>query len=245
MFENLLKFDFVEIMEVIIRGVLSLIVLFLATKMLGKKQVSELSLFDYVIGISIGNFAAEITMNVDTQYVNGVVAILVFAILAYAVAIVTMKNITLRRFFIGVPTIIIQNGKLIKTNMQRVKMDINDLLEQCRQNNFFDISEIEYAIVEVNGKISFLPKGENKPLTVKDMNLKPEKQGLCANVVIDGHIMDKNLKNMNKDITWLEKELKVKGYPDISTILLATLDINEKVVIYPKDTSEKICDILE
>lgn len=245
MFENLLKFDCIEIIEVTIRGVLSLIVLFLATKMLGKKQVSELSLFDYVIGISIGNFAAEITMNVDTQYINGVVAILVFAILAYIVAIVTMKSIILRRFFIGVPTIIIQNGKIIRENMKKVKMDINDLLEQCRQNNFFDVSEIEYAIVEVNGKISFLPKGENKPLTVKDMNLKAEKQGLCANVVIDGKIMTKNLTNMNKDEKWLEKELKVKGYSDISDILLATLDINEKIVIYPKDNNEKICDVLE
>lgn len=244
MFENLLKFDFFEIIEVVIRGVLSLIILFLATKMLGKKQVSELSLFDYVIGISIGNFAAEITMNVDNQYINGVVAILVFAILAYIVAIITMKSIILRRFFIGVPTIIIQNGKIIRENMKKVKMDINDLLEQCRQNNYFDISEIEYAIVEVNGKISFLPKGENKTLTIKDMNLKIEKQGLCANVIIDGKIMTNNLINMNKDEKWLEKELKIKGY-SIDSILLATLDMNEKIVIYPKVNNEKICDVLE
>lgn len=244
MFENLLKFDIIEIIEVVIRGVLSLIILFLATKMLGKKQVSELSLFDYVIGISIGNFAAEITMNVDNQYINGVVAILVFAILAYIVAIITMKSIILRRFFIGVPTIIIQNGKIIRENMKKVKMDINDLLEQCRQNNYFDISEIEYAIVEVNGKISFLSKGENKPLTIKDMNLKAEKQGLCANVVIDGKIMTNNLINMNKDEKWLEKELKIKGY-SIDSILLATLDMNEKIVIYPKVNNEKICDVLE
>ena len=244
MFENLLKFDFFEIIEVVIRGVLSLIILFLATKMLGKKQVSELSLFDYVIGISIGNFAAEITMNVDNQYINGIVAILVFAILAYIVAIITMKSIILRRFFIGVPTIIIQNGKIIRENMKKVKMDINDLLEQCRQNNYFDISEVEYAIVEVNGKISFLPKGENKPLTIKDMNLKIEKQGLCANVIIDGKIMTNNLINMNKDEKWLEKELKIKGY-SIDSILLATLDMNEKIVIYPKVNNEKICDVLE
>ena len=244
MFENLLKFDFFEIIEVVIRGVLSLIILFLATKMLGKKQVSELSLFDYVIGISIGNFAAEITMNVDNQYINGIVAILVFAILAYIVAIITMKSIILRRFFIGVPTIIIQNGKIIRENMKKVKMDINDLLEQCRQNNYFDISEVEYAIVEVNGKISFLPKGENKPLTIKDMNLKIEKQGLCANVIIDGKIMTNNLINMNKDEKWLEKELKIKGY-SINSILLATLDMNEKIVIYPKVNNEKICDVLE
>lgn len=244
MFENLLKFDFFEIIEVVIRGVLSLIILFLATKMLGKKQVSELSLFDYVIGISIGNFAAEITMNVDNQYINGVVAILVFAILACIVAIITMKSIILRRFFIGVPTIIIQNGKIIRENMKKVKMNINDLLEQCRQNNYFDISEIEYAIVEVNGKISFLPKGENKTLTIKDMNLKVEKQGLCANIVIDGKIMTNNLINMNKDKKWLEKELKIKGY-SIESILLATLDMNEKIVIYPKVNNEKICDVLE
>src|SRR5574344_2442473 len=100
-----------ELFNVVVRAIISLITLFLITKLIGKKQVSQLSLFDYVIGISIGNFAAELTINLDSTAINGIVAIIVFGVTAYIVSIITMKSIVLRRFFMGTPTIIIQNGK--------------------------------------------------------------------------------------------------------------------------------------
>lgn len=243
--EYLFKIDMIEVGEVIIRSLFSLVTLFLVTKMLGKKQVSQLSLFDYVIGISIGNFAAEISINTDTPYINGVVAVIVFGIVALLISIGTMKSILLRRFFMGTPTLLIQNGKIIYKNLKRVKFDINDMLEECRNNNYFDISEIEYAIMEANGKLSILPKSENKPLTPKDMNLKVEKSGLCANVVIDGHYMLNNLENMHKTKEWLDKELKIKGYKNLDKILLATLDINEKLVVYEKNVNDDVLNVLE
>ena len=243
--EYLFKCDMIEVGEVIIRSLFSLVTLFLITKMLGKKQVSQLSLFDYVVGISIGNFAAEISINVDTQYINGVVAVAVFGIVALLISLATMKSIKLRRFFMGTPTLLIQNGKIIDKNLKKVKFDINDMLEECRNNNYFDISEIEYAIMEANGKLSILPKAENKPLTPKDMNLKVDKSSLCANVIIDSHYMIGNLKNMHKTKEWLDQELKVKGYENLDKILLATLDINEKLVVYERNYNEKIFDVLE
>lgn len=242
--EYLYKIDCVEVGEVIIRSLFSLITLFLVTKMLGKKQVSQLSLFDYVIGISIGNFAAEISINTDTPYINGIVAVIIFGLVAIFISICTMKSIKLRRFFIGTPTMIIQNGKIIYKNLKKVKFDINDLLEECRNNGYFDISEIEYALMEVNGKVSILPKSENSPVTPKDMKLKVDKAVMCANVIIDGKYMFNNLENMHKDKEWLDKELKVKG-AKIENILLATLDMNEKLIIYEKNNNEKILNILE
>lgn len=241
---KLFEADIVQIIETIVRGFISLITLFLITKLMGKKQISELSLFDYVMGISIGNFAAEITTNMDNQFINGIVAIVLFGVVAYIISKITMKSIKLRRFFMGVPTIIIQNGKLLENGLKKAKIDVNDLLEECRTNGYFDLSEIEFAIMEANGNVSFLPKGENKPLTVKDMNLKAEKQGLCANVIIDGKIMDKNLSNINKNKKWLDNELKVKGkkYEDI---LLGTVDINDKLVLYFRNQEEDILNVLE
>lgn len=241
---KLFEADMVQIIETIVRGLISLITLFLITKLMGKKQISELSLFDYVMGISIGNFAAEITTNMDNQFINGIVAIVLFGVVAYIISKITMKSIKLRRFFMGVPTVIIQNGKLLENGLKKAKIDVNDLLEECRTNGYFDLSEIEFAIMEANGNVSFLPKGENKPLTIKDMNLKAEKQGLCANVIIDGKIMDKNLSNINKNKKWLDNELKVKGkkYEDI---LLGTVDINDKLVLYFRNQDEDILNVLE
>lgn len=232
-----------ELIKVTIRALISLITLFLVTKMLGKKQVSQLSLFDYVIGISIGNFAAELTVNLDSNVLHGTLAVIIFGLVAYLISILTMKSIALRRFFMGIPTVIIHDGNLILDGLKKVKYDINDLLEQCRSQGFFDISEIAYAIMEADGKLSILPKAEYKAVTIKDMNLKTKKSSLCANVIIDGNIMKKNLENMGKTYEWLEKELKNKG-KKLNNILLGTLDNYEKLNLYEKNNI-KIKDILE
>ena len=233
-----------ETLRIIPRSLVSLIVLFLITKAIGKKQVSELSLFDYVIGISIGNFAAEMIMDFNSNYYNGIVAMTTFGLIAWLVSYFTMKSMVLRRIIVGTPTVLIQNGKIIEKNLRKMMIDINDLLEQCRSNGTFDVNEIEYAIMEANGKISILPKKEYAPLIVKDMNLKLEKNELVSNVIIDGKIMKSNLENSGKEKDWLLKELKIKG-KKLEDILLATLDNNYKLVIYERNNNLKVKNVLE
>lgn len=240
-----MNIEYNQILIVIIRSIISLSVLFMTTKIIGKKQVSQLSLFDYVIGISIGNFAAETIINPEIQFLNGIIAMIIFGLISYVVAILTMKSIKLRRFFNGTPTILIQNGKIIERSLKQVKFDINELLEECRSNGYFDIGEIEFALLEAKGTLSILPKGKYKPITIKDMNLKVKEQSLVSNIIIDGKIMKNNLENMNKEQKWLEKELKVKGYRNLKNILLATLDIDEKLTIYERNIQEKVMNVLE
>lgn len=240
-----MKLNFAELLDVTIRAISSLITLFLITKMLGKKQVSQLSLFDYVIGISIGNFAAEMTINLESNEINGIWAVVLFGLFAYLVSYLTMKSMTMRRFFMGTPTVIIQNGKILEKNLRKVKFDINDMLEEIRSTGYFDLSQVEYALMEANGKLSILPKSEYRPLTPKDMNLNMPNEGLCANIIIDSKIMHNNLKMCKKDEKWLKKELKIKGYSDLSKILLATLDNNEKITVFERNLSEKSVDVLE
>lgn len=240
-----MKKEIIELLDIVLRSCLSLITLFLVTKMLGKKQVSQLSLFDYVIGISIGNFAAEATINLESPYLHGILAVFMFGFVAFLVSVVTMKSIKLRRFFMGTPTILIQDGKILEKGLKKVKFDINDLLEVTRDAGYFDLSEIEYALMEANGKVSFLPKGEYKNITIKDMNLKAKKQALCANVIIDKKIMYNSLKEISKDEDWLRQQLKVQGYQNLDKIILATVDINEKLVVFEKNTNIEEFDILE
>lgn len=239
-----MNINYNELFNVVIRGLLSLITLFLVTKLIGKKQVSQLSLFDYVIGISIGNFAAEMTINLESEELYGIIAVLLFGGIAYLVSVGTMKSIKLRRFFMGSPTILIEHGKILQNNFYKVKYDINDMLEQCRVNGYFDISEIDYAIVEANGELSILAKSEYLPVNRNDMKLKVSKNGLCANVIIDGKVMYNNLKKIKKDEKWLNKELKLNG-KDISDIILATVDINDKVVFYERNKGVVSLDVLE
>ena len=234
--------NYEELWIVVYRSFLSLAALFLVTKMLGKKQVSQLSLFDYVIGISIGNFAAEMTINLESQTMNGILAVFIFGIVAYVVSFLTMKSIFLRRFFMSTPTILIEKGQILKEGLKRVKYDMNDLLQQCRINGYFDVSDIEYAIMEPNGNISILPKENKRPVNLEDLNIAKNQSGLCANVIIDGKIMEENLKNINKSKKWLLKQIKTD---DLSKILLVTVDNNEKVKVYYNNEGHKGHEILE
>lgn len=240
-----MDFNLSEIWDTAFRAIISLIALFVITKIIGKKQVSQLSLFDYVVGISIGNFAAEMTINLDSSEVNGIVAVAIFGIIAFIVSYLTMKSVTIRRFFAGSPTVLVQEGKIVTKNMKKARFDVDDLLEVCRCNGFFNLNEIEYALMEANGEISFLPKVDYKPLTIKDMNLKVKQDSLVANIILDGKVMINNLKNMNKDEEWLNQQLKVLGYYTVNNIILATLDINDKLTVYEKQFQGRIKNVLD
>ena len=232
-----------DLLKVIVRALLSLVTLFLVAKMIGKKQVSQLSLFDYVIGISIGNFAAEMIINLDSNFLYGTVAVLVFGIMAYLINFLTMKSIVLRRYFMGIPTVLIDNGQLLEESMRKIKVDVNDLLEQCRTLGYFNLDDIAYAIMEANGEISILPKHKAQTVTKEDLNIEEKKVRLVANVIIDGNVMHGNLKNFGKSNDWLYKELKKKK-KDVKDILLATLDVDNKLIIYPKNDKVS-ADVLE
>ena len=239
-----MDFNYSEVIQIVYRSLISLITLFLITKLIGKKQVSQLSLFDYVIGISIGNFSAEMIINLESNEVYGILAVVIFGVIAYLVSLLTMKSINLRKFLTSSPTVLIQSGNIVKKGLKETRFDLNDLLEVLRCKGYFDISQIEYAVMEANGEVSVLPKVEYRPVITKDLNLKLNEEELVANVVIDGKIMPSILENMNKSKAWLMHELEVKGI-NLENIILATLDSNEKLTIYKQNFNEKIKNILE
>ena len=219
--------------NIIIKGIVSLIILFFVIKILGKKQISELNIFDYVIGISLGNIAAEMTISEDITIINGLLAMVVYGIISLFVSYITSKSILARRFISGYPIVLIENGHLSKEQLKKVKIDINDLLQDARENGYFDLSQIEYAIMEVSGKVSFLPKSKYTPVTMSDLKIKTNFKGLTANLIIDGEIMEENIKAIGKDIKWLITRIEKEGYTNPKDIFLLICDSNEKITIYP------------
>lgn len=240
-----MDFNLAQLGDTTFRSIVSLVVLFIVTKLIGKKQVSELSLFDYVIGISIGNFAAELSINLETNLINGSIAVIIFGIVAYIVSLISLKSMSFRRFFFGVPTVIIQDGKILINSMKECKIDMNDLLEQARIAGYFDISEIAYAIMESNGSMSFLPYDKFERPNKADLSLKTRCTGLYANVVIDSKIIEKSLENIGKDRDWLFKELKKKRIYDLDDILLVTVSCDDKINVFMKNSSDYEKKVLE
>lgn len=232
-------------LNICFRTILVLIILFFITKMMGKKQISELNFFDYVVGITIGSIAADISLDIEKNMIAGIAALFIYGFISYIISFVSIKSILARRFFIGVPTVLVEKGKIIESGLKKSKIDVNDLLMVARENGYFNLDEIDYALMEVNGNISFLPKEKEKPVTKRDMKIKCSNEGLTVNAIIDGKYMVNNMKAINKDKEWLDHELKVNGYDNYDNILLATIDNNYKVTIYEKNVNPDKNTVLE
>ena len=221
-----------EIIEVMLKGSIAVIYLFLVIKTLGKKQISELNIFDYIIGLSLGNIAAEMTVNDEITIMEGLASMTIYALFSLFVSFITSKSIMARRFITGFPIVLIDNGKISKEQLKKCKIDINDLMQDARESGYFDITEINYAIMEPSGKISFLPKAKYQPVTNNDLKLKVNESGLTSNLVIDGNIMKENIKAIGHDEKWLLTRLKKEGYNNVEDLLLVTCDNKEKLTIY-------------
>ena len=148
-----------DLLNIFLRTIIVLIILFFIAKMVGKKQISQLNLFDYIVGITIGSIAADISLDLEKDLLAGLVSLFLYGIIAYLISLLTMKSIKARRFFTGVPTVLVENSKIIESGLKMTKIVINELLAEARIAGYFDLDEIEYAIMEVNGNISFLRFG--------------------------------------------------------------------------------------
>lgn len=232
-------------LNICFRTILVLIILFFITKMMGKKQISELNFFDYIVGITISSIAADISLDIEKNMIAGIAALFIYGFISYIISFVSIKSILARRFFIGVPTVLVEKGKIIESGLKKSKIDVNDLLMVARENGYFNLDEIDYALMEVNGNISFLPKEKEKPVTKKDIKIKCSNEGLTVNAIIDSKYMANNMKAINKDKEWLDHELKVNGYDNYDNILLATIDNNYKVTIYEKNVKPDKNTVLE
>ena len=222
-----------EVTNVILRTIFILIIIFILFKLMGKKQVSQMSVFDYITGITIGSIAADISLDIEKNIQSGIVCLLIYCLIDILISYLSLKSIKLRYFFEGKEVPLITNGKINKENMKKNKITINILQTEARLMGYFDLNEINNAILEPSGMISFEQFDKVKPTTKKDMGIKSNNKGLVYNLIIDGEIIKENLNHTKKTEKWLKNQIKQKG-KNIEDILLLTIDETEKINIYPK-----------
>lgn len=218
---------------VALRSVIAVIVLFIISRLTGPRQISQLTFYDYIVGISIGSIAA-MAVEKSISIIDMAVSMIVFGGFAIAFAYSTSKSMFLRKAFSGKPSIMIYNGKIIESALKKNNFDINDLVLNCRNKGYFNLDEIAFAILESNGQLSIMPKSQNAPLTPKDMAIPTEQSALEYNLIIDGVILEKNLKSYGKDEQWINAQLKSQGVKSARQVLLATGDSNNNLRIYLK-----------
>lgn len=224
-----------EILHIVVASLGSLIALFFLTRIMGNRQVSQLSTFDYINGITIGSIAAEFATSLENDFVKPLVAMIVYALATLAIAYFTCKSIRMRRFFNGRPLILYKHGKLYAHNLLRAKLDLNEFLGECRIGGWFDLSELESVVLETNGKMSFLPMAGAHPLTGDDLGIKLPTRQLCINVVIDGKIMPENLKDSGRDEKWLSAQLHALGMPKLENVFLASIDTQGRLEAFARN----------
>lgn len=228
--------DSQEIILIIIRSIISIFILYLVTRMLGKKQISQLTIYDYIVGITIGSIAADSILSLDKHFINGIVALFTFGLMALGISYLTIKSSMANKVLNGEPTILMENGEFIFDNLRKAKLPIYKFIEQARLSGYYDLDLISYAILETNGQISFLPKEEYQNSNPKDfksdIKSKSSKQTFCTNLIVDGEIQYNALSDLGKDEEWLKKELKKLKINDISRILLVVIDQKNKLRIY-------------
>ncbi len=222
-----------DMLKVLILSVASFAVLFVLTKLMGYRQISEMSFFDYVVGITIGSVAAEMATNIDTQWWRGVIAMAVYALFEILLPWISRKSVRARSFISGKPVVLIKNGQIDKNALKKAHLDINDLLSSARGQGYFSLSDIDGAIMETSGKVSFLPTPQMRQLNPKDFNFSPMHTGLCTNLILDGKIMYSNLKETGIDERKLNKILADRQVR-LKDVLLLTVNEAGQTEIYKK-----------
>ena len=220
-------------LSVIILSTVSFLVLFILSKIMGYRAISELSFFDYVVGITIGNVAAEMATNVDMEWWKGVTVMVIYALFNVLFSILSQKSLYARQVISGTPIVLIYKGKLIKKNMKKARIDLNELLSSARVAGYFNIADIEYAIMETKGSISFMPVPQKRPLNPKDFNFAPESEGLTVNVIMDGKIIDDDLKDAGITRKDLIRRVKQQNR-DVKNIFLGVIDSNGVLTLFDK-----------
>ncbi|NEZ46848.1 DUF421 domain-containing protein [Clostridium niameyense] len=234
-----------EAIVVLVRGIIGFFTLLIFARILGKQQISQLTFFDYVLGITIGSTASSLTTDLSSKAWPHWVGLMTWMAAGFFMQIITLKWKYAAKYMEGEPSIVIMNGKIMENELRKMRFRISNLLELLRNQGVFDVSEVEYGILESDGKLSILKKPENNPITPKDLNIKSFKKGIGVEVIYDGKLIKQNLKTVNKSEDWLKTQLNKQGIHNFSEVFLATIDEQCKNLYVDtyKDTLDKIIDV--
>ncbi len=211
----------------------------IAMRIMGKGEIAQMQPYELVVTLMIAELAVLPMENLGVPLINGIVAIGTILLAQITISVITLKSTKFRALICGKPSILINKGKINEKELKKIRININDLIEQLRAKNYPYIADVEFAILETNGDLSVIPKPNKKNITVEDMDIQASYEGLPITLIIDGKINYSNLKKSGFNETWLFNQLKTNGKNNIKQILLCYVDSNNKVFIYEKNKRKK------
>lgn len=216
---------------VFFQTVASFLILLLLTRLLGKQQVSQLTFYEYLNGITFGSIAANMATDDLANAPDHLVGLVTYGILTLLVSWLALKNRKIRKALAGEPVIVIQDGNILEDNLRKMHMDLDELTMLLRAENIFDYKELELAIVEQSGALSVMKKPAYQGVTRQDLHLHAKSKGLAVEVIIDGQIVYENLRAMDLDGKWLVEQLRQRKIAKASQVCLATVNKQRQLQI--------------
>ena len=235
-----------ESLVVLVRGIIAFGTLLIFARVLGKQQISQLNFFDYILGITIGSIAASLTTDLTSSAWPHWIGLLTWTVAVLLLQVITLKWRAASKYLDGEPTIAIMNGKILENILKKMRYRTDDLMEQLRQKDIYDITQVQFAILEKDGELSVIKKPEFENVTKKDLNIQPGITGIATELIYNGIIIDSNLKQTNHDRKWLFNELKKLKIQSTSEVFY--MSINPDGTIYTdlyQDHIEKPVDITD
>lgn len=214
----------------VVRTVILYLLIIVGIRLMGKRQIGQLEPSELVLSLLIADLAAVPMQDFGIPLLMGVIPILTLLCLSTILSVLTVKSIRFRALLCSRPSIVVQDGQILIKEMVKNRFTVDELMEELRGAGITDLSSVKYAVLETTGRISVLPKAEEKPVTVKDMNLSVQDNGLPVILISDGRILSQNLKIRNLTESWLKKQLRQRNVQDIRRVFLMTVD--EKGHIY-------------
>ncbi|WP_350344827.1 DUF421 domain-containing protein [Proteinivorax tanatarense] len=228
-----------EALNVFLRAALLYSIVLLMMRLMGKREIGQLSLFDLVVAIMIAELAAIPMEDTTVPLHIGIIPIATLVGAEMLLSYITLKSEKLRKAIEGTPSIIVEEGKILGKEIERLRYSVTDLVSQLREKDISNISDVQYAILENNGELSVILKPEKRPLTPGDVGINPPAGGLPLPLILDGQIQSENLKRANKDIKWLENIVKKEGYK-IEEVIYAHVDAQENTYVCRKDIEREV-----
>lgn len=214
----------------VIRTVILYLLIIVGIRLMGKRQIGQLEPSELVLSLLIADLAAVPMQDFGIPLLMGIIPILTLLCLSTILSVLTVKSIRFRALLCSRPSIVVQDGQILIKEMVKNRFTVDELMEELRVAGITDLSSVKYAVLETTGRISVLPKAEEKPVTVKDMKLPTQDNGLPVILISDGRILSQNLKIRNLTEAWLKKQLRQRSVQDIRHVFLMTVD--EKGHIY-------------
>ncbi len=211
-----------EALVVMARSLIGFFTLFIFARLLGKQEISQLSFFDYVLGITIGSIAASLSVDLSSRAWPRWVGLFTWTVTVFILQILTLKSKKVNDCLVGEPTVLIKNGLIMEDSMKKLRYTIADLLKQLRSKDVFDISQVDLAILETNGQLSVLLKREYQYLTPGDLEISTSASGLNTEIIYAGVVVDSNLTAVGLDRLWLNTQLKLQGITQPSEVFMAS-----------------------